>query len=321
MANPGLLQLADDFGDGESEGAVDTAAIDARLDAIRANVAYVQSIRPTASKTKAQILAALDVIYNDNLGPFDDLAREAKELLHAPKVDVPPVAPPTTSGLYGVAVSYPSHGMARDLYLGYTDDQVQWGAHSNLPITAPVAGTVTLYSMATPLAVVQAMGAEYHAQHVALFSEWVCSLPLADLVALGQNMYIAVLVYDTPLSTPYGVVRADWAGHVKGNVKGGRVAQGEQYAESFDSGIRFELAGVSNARAAHIHACASATGTLTPNGDLDGLAFAAVRGWAPITYLGEVGPGPTQYQQGGWTAGRRTADFTLAGKPLPPLPQ
>lgn len=226
---------------------------------------------------------------------------------------------PAPTALHGVAISYPSHSPARDLYLGYTDDQVAWGRHDGLPITAPVAGVVSLYAFGVGSQLLS-MSAEYQAQHAALFTGWVCSVHPADLMAALQTMYVAVLVYDTPISTPYGTVRVDWAGHVNGNVKTGRVAQGEQYAESWDSGIRFENSGVPNARAAHIHACASATGTLTPNGDLDGLAFAAARGWQPIRYLGEVGPGPTQYQQGGWTAGRRTSDFTSAGKPIPPMP-
>lgn len=222
---------------------------------------------------------------------------------------------PTPTGLHGVAISYPGHSPARDLYLGYTDEQAQWGRHDGLPITAPVSGVVSLYTFTVGGAMVG-----LSPEAAALFEGWVCMAPPSTRPAGLQPMYVAVLVYDTPVSTPYGTVRVDWAAHVRGTVQTGRVVKDEQYAESYDSGIRFENSGVPNARAAHIHACASATGTLSPNGDLDGLAFAAVRGWTPITYLGEGGPGPTQYQAGGWTAGRRTTDFTQGGHPFPPIP-
>lgn len=244
------------------------------------------------------------------------LLGEAIPQVDALEGEAPPPDPePSPAALHGVAISYPSHSPARDLYLGYTDDQAAWGRHDSLPITAPVAGVVSLYAFSVGGATVG-----LSPEVAALFDGWVCMAPPSTRPAGLQAMYVAVLVYDMPISTPYGTVRADWAGHVNGNVQTGRVAKGEQYAESWDSGIRFENSGVPNARAAHIHACASATGTLSPNGDLDGMAFAFVRGWQPIKYLGEVGPGPTQYQQGGWTAGRRTTDFTSAGKPIPPMP-
>lgn len=69
---------------------MDTAAIDDRLSSIRANVAYLQSMRPTPGMTKAQILARIDTLWNRDIGPFDDLAREAWELLHAPDPDADP---------------------------------------------------------------------------------------------------------------------------------------------------------------------------------------------------------------------------------------
>lgn len=233
-----------------------------------------------------------------------------------PPVD-PPVEPPPT-GLGGVAVSYSGHAPARDLYLGYTDEQIKWGRHDSLPIHAPVAGTVTRYAIGTPLSDATALGLEYTANLFALADGWVCSLPVDQLHALGQTMYIAVLVYDTPIQTSYGLVRADWAGHVRSNVKTGRVASGEVYAEVGASGIQFEQAGVPHARAAHIHAAASSTGQLSPNGDVNGMAFAEVRGWKPLTWLGDVGPGPQDYLSGQFCAGRKLADFTAAGKAIPP---
>lgn len=229
-------------------------------------------------------------------------------------VDEPPHdRGPTT--LHGVAISYPGHAPARDLYLGYTEEQAQWGPHDSLAITAPVAGTVSLYTFSVG-------GALRHQppEAQALFTGWVCIAPPSPTPRGLQPMHVAVLVYDTPIPTPWGAVRADWAAHVRGDVRTGRVAAGEPYAVCWDSGIRFENSGVAAARAAHIHACASATGTLTPNGDLDGRAFAYVRGWEPLAYLGEGGPGPGQYQQGRYTAGRLTSDFQRAGKPIPPMP-
>lgn len=239
-----------------------------------------------------------------------------------PQVDAleGPVAPPEPppvepAHLQGVAITYPGHQPAYDLYLGYTEEQVAWGRHDGLPICAPVAGVVSLYSFSVGRSLTH-----LPPETQALFAGWVCIAPSGVQLAGLQPMYVAVLVYDTPIQTPWGTVKVDWAAHVRGNVKTGRVAAGEQYATCWDSGIRFEDSGIPNARAAHVHACASATGSLSPNGDLDGRAFGYVRGWEPLAYLGDGGPGPSQYQQGRYTAGRLTSDFKSAGKPIPPLP-
>jgi len=250
------------------------------------------------------------------LGSIRDYMAQIRGLLPQGAV-VPPEPPhdlvPTT--LRGVAITYPGHSPARDLYLGYTEEQVAWGRHDNLPITAPVAGTVSLYTFSVG-------GALSHQppEAQALFTGWVCIAPPSPTPRGLQPMYVAVLVYDTPIQTPWGAVRTDWAGHVRADVKTGRVAKGETYAVCWNSGIDFEAAGIPNARASHIHACASTTGSLSPNGDMDGRAFAYVRGWEPMAYLGEGGPGPQDYQSGRWTAGRLTQDFHQAGKPIPPVP-
>jgi len=250
------------------------------------------------------------------LGSIRDYMAQIRHLLPVEPVTPPEPQPePTPATLRGVAITYPGHSPARDLYLGYTEEQVAWGRHDNLPITAPVAGTVSLYTFSVG-------GALSHQppEAQALFTGWVCIAPPSPTPRGLQPMYVAVLVYDTPIPTPWGAVRTDWAGHVRADVKTGRVGAGETYAVCFDSGIRFENSGIPNARAAHIHACASATGSLSPNGDLDGRAFAYVRGWEPMAYLGEGGPGPQQYQSGRFCAGRLLSDFQQAGKPIPPLP-
>src|SRR3954447_22548656 len=50
-----------------------------------------------------------------------------------------------TTALQGVAVTYPGHGEARDIYLGQTDEEVQWGPHDSWPLLAPTDGRVELY--------------------------------------------------------------------------------------------------------------------------------------------------------------------------------
>lgn len=55
--------------------------IERRQNDIRANVEYIQSIRPTSKQTKSQILAVIEDVWTHQMGPFDDLARESIELL------------------------------------------------------------------------------------------------------------------------------------------------------------------------------------------------------------------------------------------------
>jgi hypothetical protein len=133
-------------------------------------------------------------------------------------------------------------------------------------------------------------------------------------------MQVAVFIPDQPLPSSRGPLRALWFGHVAPDVKTGRVEKGDTFARSFDSGIRFENNGVPLARAAHDHTCASTTGQLSPNGDVDGLAAAEVMGWTPVIFLGNGGPGPSQYQAGAYTAGRLRSDFTNTGHQIPDMP-
>jgi hypothetical protein len=63
------------------EPTVDRDAIEQRQNDIRANVEYVQGLRPTSKMTKSQILAVVEDVWTHQIGPFDDLARESIELL------------------------------------------------------------------------------------------------------------------------------------------------------------------------------------------------------------------------------------------------
>jgi hypothetical protein len=83
-----------------------------------------------------------------SLGAIKDYQDQIKNLL-GEQPPVPPGPQPVT--LRGYAVTYPGHDPARDIYLGLTDTQAQWGPHHDLPIVAPTAGTVYLYQFPTPL--------------------------------------------------------------------------------------------------------------------------------------------------------------------------
>lgn len=77
----GIPVFADDFGAGAPPGGnVDTAAIQERARAIRESVAYVQGLRPTSNMSKAAILERVAQVWDTEIGPFDDLAREIGEL-------------------------------------------------------------------------------------------------------------------------------------------------------------------------------------------------------------------------------------------------
>lgn len=246
----------------------------------------------------------------------------------APGPTPEPEPAPEPSRLRGVAVTYSTHGLARDCYLGLTEDEIAWGPHDGWPLIAPCDGTVTLYQFGTPLPALAtrlARDPEYAAQHAALFDGWVCIAPpfvdaeqnLTWLAGAGQTMNVLVFVPVAPISTSYGLVRALWHGHVRNACQTGRMPKGDQFGLVGASGIQFERIGVSKARAAHSHACASATGQLSPNGDLDGMACAEAMEW-DVTFLGN-GPGPNEYMGGGICAGRELSDFEQGGHPIPRL--
>jgi hypothetical protein len=249
-----------------------------------------------------------------------DFALDATLAGQAPPTPEP--APPQIAAVIG---TYSGHGLAKDSYAGLTPEQVSWGPHHGLPIIAPADGRVEVYTFGTPLSLVP-LNPQYAAQHQALFDGWTCKAPEQRIAWPGDNvatlfgaqtMYVAVFWPAAPLTIEGQRVGHLHYGHVRGDVRTGAIARGEQFATSWDSGIRFEP-GVPHARAAHTHCCAGAGTTLSPNGDLPGRLAAVAQGWT-VTDIGTI-PGPQDYQGGRYTAGRLTSDFTSAGRPIPPMP-
>lgn len=223
-----------------------------------------------------------------------------------------PSPAPTLRGVYG---TYSGHGLAQDLYGGATDEQVQWGPHHGLPLVAPCRGHVELYAFGVGSAGLAAVNPAYARQHLALFAGWTCGVPA--LYGL-QTMYVAVFWPDEPLTVDGQRIGHLHYGHVRSDVQAGPVDAGQQFATSWDSGVRFESMGVPTARAAHTHCCAGAGAQLSPNGDLDGRLAVAAQGWT--TTDARTMPGPTDYASGRYCAGRLLSDFTRAGRELPPVP-
>jgi hypothetical protein len=241
--------------------------------------------------------------------------------LTAPKAPGPgPNPPPAPTALLGFAVSYGGHDPARDVYLGRTAEEMEWGAHHNHEIVAPAPGRVEAYWFSTPLADVAAASDEYAANWMRLFADGPPCCPArgvlrengVEVIYPKQTMAIAVYWPDAPLNG----LRALWFGHVRPDIAVGRVEAGQRICTAWDSGVRFEDRGI-QARAAHVHCCASATGTLSPNGDVDSLRAAAAMGWQ-VEWRGAGGPGPEQYLSGLWAAGKPRSAW--AGRTLPPVP-
>jgi hypothetical protein len=278
-------------------------------------------------------------IMDHDIGPIWDYARECRELLArlpngAPPPGptpgpVPPPAPnPPPETLQGFGGSYPGHDPAVDCYLGWTAEQVQWGPHHGLPLLAPADCTVEAYSFPTPLSVYQQMTAEQRAAARALFAGWTCGAWAEagawhavndNLIDPLQIMYVAVVRFAQPFVIDGVPLQHLHLGHVHPQIATGRRAKGEQFGQTWDSGIRFEQAGNPVARAAHVHTAASTRAELTPNGNVSGLYAARAMGWLvqPVARV----PGPEEYRQPyQYTAGRRYAEFQQAGRPIPPIP-
>ena len=234
--------------------------------------------------------------------------------------------PQPTEQVLAFAVSYSGHDPARDVYPGLSPDQKEWGPHHGLDILAPAPGRVELYTFPTPLNFAQraaARGSDYARHHDELFGAgWLCMAPVdAETVAaplIGQQtMYVPVYWPDATIRLANGqYCRAAWFGHSRQDAAVGRVDTGDRICTSWNSGINFEANGIT-ARAAHVHVCGTATGTLSPNGDVDGLLVAQALGWQ-VEWRGNVGPGPNDYMGGGWIAGKRRSAWT--GRALPPQP-
>ncbi len=202
--------------------------------------------------------------------------------------------------------------MAKDAYPGLTEDAVQWGPHDSVPIVALVDGRVEAYSFGTPLGThrLTMISQEYRANWDALSEGWVCQ------AQPQQAMHVAVFWPNAPLTINGQRIGHFHYGHVRQDIKAGPVRQGEVFAYSWDSGIRWEPR--LNTRAAHVHCCAGAGSVLSPNGDLDGRLAVLAQGWE-ATDVGTL-PGPQDYESGRYVAGRLLTDFQRAGKPIPPMP-
>jgi hypothetical protein len=218
------------------------------------------------------------LITRNRVGSISNYADTLVGMLVQPPQPLPP-AP-----LRGFAVSYGGHDPARDVYLGFTPEQREWGTHWGIDLRAPAPGRVEAYQSPTPLSAFKTGTPEYLENHARLFAAGPPCCPPPRRVE-GRRV---------PLTAQPGA----------------------RIATSWDSGIRFENQGIP-ARASHVHLCASATGTLSPNGDTDGLLAAAALGWQ-VEWHGNGGPGPDQYLSGQWIAGKPKAAWQ--GRPLPPAP-
>jgi hypothetical protein len=260
-----------------------------------------------------------------------DLATRALQMVPivppepAPPPEPEPTPPPTPAAAYlGFAVTYAGHDPARDVYLGLTPDQKEWGRHDGLPVLAPGPGRVELYQFPTPLNLPAAADPDYVRHYDELFREpWICMAPppfhqAANAHLIGsQAMFVAVYWPDAPIHLSNGqTLKAAWFGHCKGDIAVGRVNTGDRICTSYNSGINFEANGIT-ARAAHVHTCGSATGVLSMNGDVDGLLVAQALGWQ-VEYRGANGPGPDQYMAGGFVAGKPKSQWV--GHQIPPVP-
>ena len=315
--SPGLVVLGEDFGEGEgpmpeppSDWILPT--VDELLQAV---AEMDQAIALQDDARYIQRDANPDFAYTE-FGEASRITAIARERIR-PKVggaqpEPPPPEPPPPARILSVYGTYSGHGLAVDAYPGRTEDEQAWGPHHDIPIVAPVDGRVEVYQLGTPLGTADAEPEpRYTAQWHALADGWTC------LATPQQTMYVAVFYPSQPLTIHGQSIGHLHYGHVRSDIKAGPVRQGEQFATVWDSGIRFEP-GVPNARAAHVHCCAGAGTQLSPNGDLTGLLAVLAQGWTP-TSVGTV-PGPQEYSAGGWTAGRRTSDFTREGRPIPPMP-
>lgn len=240
---------------------------------------------------------------------------------NTPAPDPPSPTPTPSTTLLGFAISYAGHDPARDVYLGFTPEQMEWGIHWGIDLLAPAPGRVEAYQFATPLLFAGSPEGQTQRDNWArLFAGGPpCCPPHETIAASGvhtvtaqQNMSIAVFWPDQSLYN----LKALWFGHVRPDIAVGRVEAGQRICTSWNSGIDFEARGI-QARASHVHCCGSTTGTLSPNGDADGLLAAGAMGWK-VDWRGAGGPGPNDYLGGQWVAGKPRSAW--AGHSIPPPP-
>jgi hypothetical protein len=253
---------------------------------------------------------------------------QADEALDAALASEPPPPPPPppepVKSLVGFAISYGGgHDPARDFYPAPAGDldRKEWGPHHGIEILAPGPGRVESYQFPTPINRPESPTPEqeeYWNRSKDLFNGYVCAIPQRQtaqgIFITAQLMFVCVYWPDDP--AVLGGLKASGYGHVRGDISVGRVNTGDRMCTVWDSGIRFENAGIV-ARASHCHLTGYRTTRLSPNGDVDGLYVAIAHGWN-VEWRGEGGPGPEQYFTGQWIAGKLARQW--GGHPIPPMP-
>lgn len=226
------------------------------------------------------------------MGVMVDAAGQIQDLVgKAPPGEQPGEPPPVAYDSFGGSWGA-EHNPAFDLY-----PQGEEGPHFGYPFPCPAAGTVTRYSFGPgPLgihATIDGGRGQAIVLDMAPTADTVQKLLLPEHVeairALGTFMHIAVLTFDQPQRTPGGqTVRAIWIGHCQDGFPVGGRSTGDLFCLTGRSGIEFP--GVD---AAHGHVCGTATGALSPNGDVPGIEVARLLGFNPrVTRV----PGPADYQ-------------------------
>jgi hypothetical protein len=283
----GALRLAADFG-AEEGGTVDEAI--ARFEAIQAECDRdgLRYFEPTADMDR-QAMEAFARDIQASLGLIYEHAEVGKASLKVPE-------PPTTDS-FGGTYGGSEHGLAFDHYPGGED-----GPHYGTAYHCPAAGIVSRYSFGPgPLDVQKEVGGTVRVFSQADAASTVAAMlapqQLDAITALGTMMHIAVLTFDQSQQTPGGALaRAIWIGHVQDGFPTGRRAAGNLFAVCGRSGIEF-----AGCDASHGHLCGTATGQLSPNGDIPGVEVARLLGFNPrVTTV----PGPQEYMTGQYDRGK-----------------
>jgi hypothetical protein len=330
VSDVGMVKLAEDFGaSGGDTPVVDFADLDGKLAEAQAQLGDppngLRFQRPAARATKATWVAWSDQV-REKAGIAWDYMQQVRDAF--PKASPPPVIEPPKPRptVLGVCGSYAGHDPARDVYLGLSDQQVQWGPHHGFEVRAPAPGSVQALTFPTPLDTWLALGAERRRELERFFADFTCWLPPARDVVVPeaqvdplQTMYVLAYAPDGGYRTTGGLVRLQVGAHVRQDIRTGRVTTGDLMTVVWDSGIHFESAGNPVARAAHFHSAPSQSGQLLPNGDMDGLYGCELFSWQ-VQNIGTV-PGPNDYAiPNRYCAGRLYSDFQQAGQSIPPMP-
>jgi hypothetical protein len=246
------------------------------------------------------------------LGQARDLLGSGPGPKPGPGPEPPPGPGPEPSpGTDSFGGSYgPEHDPAFDLYPNGEE-----GPHRGHVFRCPTRGRVEKYSVISPLG---------SGPDAPLRVWWEPGdgtgreLPAAEqrgvvydleqeraLRLLGTQLHIAVFWPEQPLPLPDGrTLRVLWIGHVRSDVPVGPREAGDPLAVCWNSGIEFAVVNPRTGQpidASHGHVAGSATGRLSPNGDVPGLWVAQLLGYRPrVTRV----PGPADYASGRWDRGK-----------------